>query len=485
MDHWRCLCGDTLIKQDIGWTKIKDIDVACRVLGSDGLYHLVTQTRSLTPDRRIISARVFSLLPIIGTEDHRVLVEIGGARTGRKIRKNTPIAKWITLGEIERLLESGETVRILSQFDKIVEPTFTPSIHEINFLGLYMAEGCLANEQRGKKYRVEFCFNVKERCLAELIRKAARKLWGANVGQRAVTDARNGNHYLKVWVCNRKAVEFIEKYIHGDRAPVKEFDESVMRWPIRFQLELLRVMMRGDGCALMTRKSLTHVYSTTSRILALQVQTIYFRAGKIASIVYQKPHDTWFGKNAVYHVRHYPLAKYTKGFIEDGFFKSTVFKTEEIFGVKEVIDISVDGTHDFQTEGGIAHNCEYCQWHQGCWEGYDKEFEALATDVAMEQGIEETCKYYLELNEHLSSMNTEKEELKEKIKKAMKDKGLRKGYTELYNATLSLRKWTGLDNDLIPPKILEAATISKPFEMLTIRLRNKPRKPRKQKESHV
>jgi hypothetical protein len=50
-----------------------------------------------------------------------------------------------------------------------------------------------------------------------------------------------------------------------------------------------------------------------------------------------------------------------------------------------------------------------------------------------------------------------------------------------YTATLYLRKWEGFNNDLIPPKILEAAKISKPFEMLTIRLR-KQAKPKREKK---
>jgi hypothetical protein len=48
--------------------------------------------------------------------------------------------------------------------------------------------------------------------------------------------------------------------------------------------------------------------------------------------------------------------------------------------------------------------------------------------------------------------------------------------------TIVAAQMGGLDKNLIPPKILEAVKISKPFEMLTIRLRNKAPKARKSKK---
>lgn len=119
--------------------------------------------------------------------------------------------------------------------------------------------------------------------------------------------------------------------------------------------------------------------------------------------------------------------------------------------------------------------CEYCQYHETCWANYEAEFQALAVGADL-QDMEELCAYYLETSSHANEMRKENEELKEKIKKALAEKGVREGTTARYLIKNNLVKSMRIDKTLIPATILAYCEKESFSERLSINLKNEFKK---------
>lgn len=117
--------------------------------------------------------------------------------------------------------------------------------------------------------------------------------------------------------------------------------------------------------------------------------------------------------------------------------------------------------------------CDYCRYKTLCWADYEKEFCALAENVELEGELVDMAKYYLELNMHLLEMDKEKENLKGRIKKILKDLGVRQGRAGEYTIHRLLQKRKYLNKDKIPPTVITSATETRNVEILCIR---KPKK---------
>jgi len=119
--------------------------------------------------------------------------------------------------------------------------------------------------------------------------------------------------------------------------------------------------------------------------------------------------------------------------------------------------------------------CEYCQYHETCWANYEAEFQALGTGVDLSD-LEELCAYYLETSSHVNEMRKENEELKEKIKKTLAEKGAREGTTQRYVIKNSLVKSCRIDKTMIPASILNLCEKENFYEKLTINLKKESKK---------
>lgn len=119
--------------------------------------------------------------------------------------------------------------------------------------------------------------------------------------------------------------------------------------------------------------------------------------------------------------------------------------------------------------------CDYCQYNVHCWEGYEAEFQALGTEAEIPE-LEDLCAYYLETSSHANEMKKENEELKEKIKKTLADKGVREGTAGKYIIKNSMVKSTRIDKTLIPTPILGLCERESFYEKLTINLKKEVKK---------
>lgn len=112
--------------------------------------------------------------------------------------------------------------------------------------------------------------------------------------------------------------------------------------------------------------------------------------------------------------------------------------------------------------------CDYCFWGKTCWEGYEKEFKKLKTNEMLPDEVADMVRYYKEVGAHKKESEKEYEELKDKIKKMMKDQDTREGRAGEYVCKLSLSSVARLDKDLLTEAEREKATKTTYQERLNI-----------------
>jgi len=115
--------------------------------------------------------------------------------------------------------------------------------------------------------------------------------------------------------------------------------------------------------------------------------------------------------------------------------------------------------------------CQYCPYGELCWQGWEEEFEAMKIDAVLPDEFADTCRYFMETDGHIKDMEKEKEKLKAEIKKSLKENNARKAEAGEYIITNSLQSKKSINQEKIPPVILENAMETKIFEVLRIRLK--------------
>lgn len=124
-------------------------------------------------------------------------------------------------------------------------------------------------------------------------------------------------------------------------------------------------------------------------------------------------------------------------------------------------------------EIGTTFPCGYCNWEETCFEGYEDEFNNLTDNAELDEEFATSFKYYKELQMHEKESKNAVDELKEKIKKDLKELDCRKGKCGEYTFNLRLQKKEGIDKEKIPLNIIKQALKTSYFEVLDIRLKSK------------
>lgn len=363
---WSCLAEGTLILTERGWIPVDTALVGDRVLSSDGKFHTITNVMSRPKDREMVTLKPYFLPPITLTHDHRVLVRrwpnCSAYHFHPKYQTETYSEQWIPVAEI------GDWDRLVYIVDgrEMDIPSLTPA--DLGLIGYYLAEGNMLHMRPdGGYYKTQFTLASEETDIAEDIKASvAERFPGVTMQNHVVTDKRKSASWRNVRVFSKDVSDFIKKYVHGGYANDKYLDESIMLLPQEKQRILLEKAIKGDGWIGAVRDIPITVYTTTSRVLAHQIQQIAMRLGYAASIVSQIMGESSYGAgNVVYHVRWHQSSTY--GYFEDNKFIMPVQNIERNVEYDGLIyDLTVDGSHDFLTEGGIVHNCAYCAYSRWC-----------------------------------------------------------------------------------------------------------------------
>lgn len=122
-------------------------------------------------------------------------------------------------------------------------------------------------------------------------------------------------------------------------------------------------------------------------------------------------------------------------------------------------------------ELGTDFPCGYCPFEGPCWEGYAREFAALADEQALDAEVADLARYYLETSAHVSEVEKEREALRTKIRGLLEAQGVKGGTAGEYLVLRAVRERTVWDEEKIPAPIAAVAKQKKPYEVLQIRRR--------------
>ena len=120
--------------------------------------------------------------------------------------------------------------------------------------------------------------------------------------------------------------------------------------------------------------------------------------------------------------------------------------------------------------------CGYCVYQKICWSTYEKEFSELKTDAELPADIADTVRFYRELGAQRKEIETQEDELKEKIKAVMKAQKVQTGRAGEYLLKLKLSKVERIDKTLLSQTELERCTKESFSERLYISNMNKEKK---------
>ena len=112
--------------------------------------------------------------------------------------------------------------------------------------------------------------------------------------------------------------------------------------------------------------------------------------------------------------------------------------------------------------------CGYCRWQAVCWDGYEKEFEALDDSVELHD-LADTVRYRQELRAQITAQTKEVDGITEQIMEAMRSKKAKSGRAGEYILETRLHKRAKLDKDKLPAGVVNAATETTTYEQLHIK----------------
>jgi deoxycytidylate deaminase len=300
LDACACLRGDTLLMGDN--KPISDYEVGDTVVG---MHHLnqVSQVFKRRYDGEMIRVEAKGILPLWLTPEHPLLVINADSRPNH--RSPNLKLEWKLAGELRPRrnrpkYSKGDYLLLprISGTSNIESLDLTPFAkirlgHMITsfplnsatawLLGIYVAEGCSSRSQ------VSFTLHLKETNLAERIRETL-----ASLGLPSSTGRKEGEESIFI-TCSSAILARAFTSWCGHLAPNKRIPDFIL---YHQRLDIVEAFLegysRGDGgWAASNAKNLEPdqlQISTTSQLLAMQVQLGYARLGRYAAI-YNNKHE--------------------------------------------------------------------------------------------------------------------------------------------------------------------------------------------------
>ena len=370
-----CVTPDTEVMTNPGLKQISELTLKDHVLTHTGEYRPVTKIWDFEYTGQLYTIKVAGHPnPLTCTADHRLLGvhrPIGTRRDGRLVRTAGPV-ELILPGDLKvgDYLVTPIPKRIinLDQYvlqregaggrERLVLPT-EPGLFRL--IGYYLAEGSAYDPLR----RVTLSFGSQEHNLirdsSRLFERYFKKAAGIDYLQQHVANVRLGSSL---------ALEFFKQF--GQGAPKKSMPDWVFFANRERQIELIRGIWLGDGCVVNQPRHKYLNTTTTSKVLANQIQLVLARIGIVSAVAVEHPKN----KLAVYRINVFgrwaiELAKlmgagfdYSPTKNVDRFLLTTDYIFSPIKSITQsavtktrVMDITVDEDHTFVGMGIAQHNC--------------------------------------------------------------------------------------------------------------------------------
>jgi formate hydrogenlyase subunit 6/NADH:ubiquinone oxidoreductase subunit I len=384
VDYGRCvfcgLCVDFLteIQTNPGLKPINQIGVGEPVLTHSGEYKAVTKVWDMNYSGPFYRIYVYGKPePLACTADHPIIAvsrPISNRKDRRLLRVTSPL-QFYKPGE----LKAGDylvspivrKVAYLDRYEKdvpmykdggtIAKLTLDATPELFRLIGYYFAEGCCDGGRR-----VNFDFNETEReTYVEDCGNLVRKFLGKTCKVR-----KNGKHGIRLVLDSAVAEDFFSQF--GKGAPNKKMPDWVFFAEPEKQLELLKGEWQGDGCRVKQARQKYLNITTTSKVLAFQLQSVYARLGIVATIdTEQSPnrlrcyHVNVFGRWAIKLAKmwniyfDYTPSKHADKFHIDDHYVYLPIRRIEVEDVKDhrVMDVTVEDDHTFAPLGLATSNC--------------------------------------------------------------------------------------------------------------------------------
>jgi hypothetical protein len=164
---------------------------------------------------------------------------------------------------------------------------------------------------------------------------------------------------------------FIGSHVFGSRAHNKRLGPAIMGATLTGVESFIASAEAGDGYN-SQQYGLQNI-NTTSRIMCLQYQQLYWRLRVPAISQYSNKPKEAFGYSArqCYRVQHQGNDGHCIRFGKIGgrLFALTRIRSITPAEPQDIVwNLEVESMHKvFATESGIAKNCSYCWWQRHCW----------------------------------------------------------------------------------------------------------------------
>lgn len=99
--------------------------------------------------------------------------------------------------------------------------------------------------------------------------------------------------------------------------------------------------------------------------------------------------------------------------------------------------------------------CNYCRWNKTCYKNYVDEIGKLSADVALDEELATTARYFNELGAQIHEQEKERGGLKAILKEALTTAHAKSGRAGEYLISVSVQERDQIDKALVPPEAVK------------------------------
>ncbi len=384
VDYGRCVfCGlcidpDTLVVTNPSLKRMSAISVGDLVLTHTGAYKPVTKVWDMRYTGTLYRIHVYGKPePLVCTADHPIIAVSrpkSNRKDGRLLRTTRPL-KFFKPGE----LKPGDYLVSPIVKKEVPATTYEKEVSMYKFglvkrklvldaspdlfrlIGLYLAEGSCDGGRR-----VNFDFNLNE---TDTLVADCNDLLQKFFEKRGVLK-KNGKNGIRLCLSSAIAEDFFSQF--GKGAPNKRLPDWVFFAEHEKILQVMKGEWQGDGCRIKQPRQKYLNFTTTSEVLAFQLQQLLAKVGVVATLERSEPenklpsyHVDVFGRWAIklaamwkIELDYRPTKHADKFHISENYVYLPIRKIEttEVTNYR-VMDVTVDNDHTFAPLGLATSNC--------------------------------------------------------------------------------------------------------------------------------